>query len=71
MLEEARMTNGIGARTANSIQCISTKKLQRYHLLTYAASAKIRKKMEIANVNRLTPERELKREIADSSYNIL
>jgi len=67
MLGEASMTSGIGARTALNIRCTPIKRLQWYRFLTYATSAKIRKKTEIANVKttRLTPERELKREIAD------
>jgi hypothetical protein len=48
MLEEAKMTNGIGARTARSIQCTSTKRRLWNRLLISVNNAKQKKKPESA-----------------------
>ncbi len=50
MLEEANLTGGIGARTALSIRCISTKKPQQSLPQTSAINAKQKNATEIANM---------------------
>ena len=51
ILKVAKQTSGTGAKTVHSIRCTFIKKQLWNHLLTYANSAKQRKKMETAKYN--------------------
>ena len=48
MLREAKLTRGIGARTARNIPVISTKESLTDHVLTSAANAKQKKTTKTA-----------------------
>ena len=52
MLEEAKLTDGTGVRTAHNILCISTKRPFQNRLLTFASNVKQKKKTETVNAKR-------------------
>jgi len=52
MLEEAKVTSGIGVRTAPNIQCTYTNKRQYDHLQNSVNNAKRKKKIETVNVKK-------------------
>jgi hypothetical protein len=52
MLEEAKLTDGTGVRTAPNIPCISIKRPFQNRFPTFAFNAKQKKKTETVNANR-------------------
>ena len=70
MLGEVTMTNGIGARTARSIQYTSSKRPPWNYLLTYVNSARQKKKTQIVNV-RNKKEQHLNLSFEDKFQNVI